>query len=88
MSIKRHIYIELLDEGTTIYRPVLSTMIGKDVFILGPKEDNEETWAFEPGETVEVEPHTFADGECGLLAVRKYLNSNGNSRPSSMRQHI
>ena len=55
MSIKRHIYIELLDEGTTVYRPVLSTMIGKDVFILGPKEDNEETWAFEPGETVEVE---------------------------------
>lgn len=46
MSIKRRIYIELLDEGTTVYRPVLSTMIGKDVFIVGPKEDKDEIWAF------------------------------------------
>lgn len=70
--MKRRIYIELLEEGTTVYRPVLSTMIGDNVFIVGSKEDGEEIWEFEPGEIVEVEQHTFASGKTDLLAVRKH----------------
>ena len=71
--MRKIIYIQLLDEGTTIYRPVLSTVIDDNIYIVGNRDDNDEKWEFEPNEIVEVKRHVFKDGKCGLIAVKKIV---------------
>jgi hypothetical protein len=66
------VYVRLLGEGTTVYRPVPAKRVSPSVFVLGGKDihnvDDEE-WEFLPGATVEVETKTLS-GECVLVAIK------------------
>lgn len=70
-DMKRIIYIELLNEGVVSYRPVLSEFVCNNIYILGKKDDDSEEWAFNPGEYVVTEPHTFSDGTKYPLAINR-----------------
>ena len=50
--MERIIYIQLLEEGTPVYRPVLALSIKGDLYKLGGHElydPEEEVWEFMPG---------------------------------------
>jgi hypothetical protein len=71
------IYVALLDEGTTVWRPVRATHLGADVFEIAPDAapPEDERWAFGPGEHVRCEPRTFSGGERGLVAVERAVRA-------------
>lgn len=69
--MKKTIYVELLNEGTTTYRPVLSEHVCDNTYILGDKDDDTEEWAFKPGGLVLTEPHTFSDGTVHPLVIKQ-----------------
>jgi hypothetical protein len=65
------IYVPLLDEGTSVWRPVSAERLSKDTFrIAGPMPDDEQ-WAFTPDSIVTVAHRHFADGNSGLVAQAK-----------------
>ena len=74
------IYVRLLNEGTDVYRPVLSKLIDKNIYLIGQRQDNDEKWEFEPNEIVEVEEHYFKDGVMGLIAVKKHSHFVENTQ--------
>jgi hypothetical protein len=64
------IYIPVLGEGTSVWRPVAAERLHDGAFrVLGNMPDDEE-WAFKPGELVDVRQHVFSGGESGLVADR------------------
>jgi hypothetical protein len=65
----RHIYVELLDEGTFVWRPVSATHIRDLIFKIEGNVPEGETWAFQPGEIVECEPHKLSEGT-QLMVIR------------------
>jgi hypothetical protein len=68
------IYIQLLNEGTVVYRPTLGAVVSDGVYRVLPTEDYDpenEVWEFLPGDIVRcaVEVRTGAQGEeTGLVA--------------------
>lgn len=71
-----NIYIKLLEEGTTVYRPVPAIEISRDIYkILGHDnyEEDDELWEFKPGTLVFVERKINEDGEI-LVAVEAYYS--------------
>jgi hypothetical protein len=62
------IYIPLLDEGTTVWRPALADPIRDGVFCINSEMPDDEEWAFKPGQKVIVRHHVFSDGKSGLVA--------------------
>jgi hypothetical protein len=55
--MKTTIYMQLMDEGTTVYRPVEAEKITSDSYLIleSNEYDNEdETWEFPPGSIVLV----------------------------------
>jgi hypothetical protein len=78
------VHVQLLGEGTPVWRPVDAAAFGPSIFRLsGPQPANEE-WQFQPGQLVECQEHTFADGTMGLVAVRA-LPPNSSSKPTPLR---
>lgn len=72
-SISETIYIRLLNEGTTVYRPVPASQITSNIYILNGADiyDPEvEEWEFVPGSRVIVEKRQLEKGEV-LVAVAK-----------------
>jgi hypothetical protein len=69
------IYVALLNEGTTCWRPVQARPLGDDLYeILSEKPDPElEEWEFSTGDIVRCERKVFSGGEVGLVAVEKRL---------------
>ncbi len=66
------IYMPLLNEGTTVWRPVAAERLNRDTFrVAGPMPDDE-GGAFAPGSVVTVAPQLFADGQSGIVAVAPY----------------
>jgi hypothetical protein len=67
------IHVELLDEGTKVWRPVEALHVDATHYrIESVNADLEdETWRFQHGDVVRCEPFTFAGGEVGLVAVEK-----------------
>lgn len=59
------IYVQLLDEGTVVYRPVPARKISSSICVLEGADlydpDNE-VWEFLPGTQVIVEEKEFSDG--------------------------
>ena len=65
------VYVPLLDEGTTVYRPVRATPLGGSVYRLASSvEPPDEKWAFPPNSHVVCAEHVFQGGAPGLLAIR------------------
>ena len=62
------IYVELLDEGTTVWRPVEAVHINGDRYRILTEPIVEETWAFQTGEIVRCRLKRFSDGAEGLAA--------------------
>ena len=67
------IYVQLLDEGTIVYRPVSAKQISEDIYeILGDDiyDTSIESWEFPPRTKVVVKKKILSDGEA-LVAVSK-----------------
>jgi|RhiMetdeSRZDD1v2_1073273.scaffolds.fasta_scaffold02311_14 hypothetical protein len=66
----QQICVELLDEGTIVYRPVSATHIKDMTFTIEGIIPETETWAFSPGEIVECKYHKFIHGNEEITAFR------------------
>jgi hypothetical protein len=63
------IYMPLLNDGTTVWRPIGAERLSQNTYrVKGPMPDDEK-WAFAPGSVVTVVPQLFADGSSGIVAV-------------------
>ncbi|WP_257667144.1 hypothetical protein [Parapedobacter tibetensis] len=74
--MKKTIYIQLLGEGTIVYRPVPAIEIGENIFQLKGEEiydPDDEEWEFLPGTKVRVEQKEL-EGENVLVAIGKKDN--------------
>ncbi len=70
--LKTTIYVELLSEGTQVWRPVEAIELRSNTFVLLSSDDAAtEEWPFKPGEIVSCESRVFADGSSGLVATVK-----------------
>lgn len=68
------IYIQLLNEGTIVYRPTLGEPIDKLVFKILPTPDydpNDEHWEFVPGEVVKCQWQYLLGTGSALIAVER-----------------
>jgi hypothetical protein len=65
------IYVALLDEGTSVWRPVTATELTVGVFRISASEHQpaDERWQFGPGESVRCEERRLPSGEVALVAV-------------------
>ncbi|MBX9770726.1 MAG: hypothetical protein K2X29_05115 [Candidatus Obscuribacterales bacterium] len=73
------VYVQLLNEGTTVYRPVRPSRIADYIFELGGYEiykPEYEEWEFLPGSTVVVEEQ-IRDSEKILVAIKMINPENG-----------
>jgi hypothetical protein len=60
------IYIQLLDEGTIVYRPTLGEMLKENIFKVLPTEHydpSDEVWEFPPGTLVRCEYKNLSHGK-------------------------
>jgi hypothetical protein len=64
----RTVYVELVDEGVNVWRPVEAVEDG-DGFVLPMSAPDGERWRFPPGSRVRCELRELSDGEA-LVAVR------------------
>ncbi len=70
--MEEKIYIKLLGEGTTVYRPVNAMKIDKKIFKISSNmvyDSDDEVWEFLPGSTVLVKELTL-EGERVLVAIK------------------
>ena len=68
------IYVRLLNEGTSVWRPVKATIVRDDVYQLvddGSYHELDEDWEFLPGSEVRCEYQTKSSGEPVLVAIEK-----------------
>jgi hypothetical protein len=63
------IYVELLNEGVTVYRPIEVTRDPDGSFRL-PSAPADEEWAFDPGSCVFCELQAIGGDEPQLVATR------------------
>jgi hypothetical protein len=63
------IYVALLDEGTSVWRPVKAIALPGDLYKIGPaKPPGDEVWEFGPGATVRCERRDLSEGPA-LVAI-------------------
>lgn len=77
--ITETIYIQLLDEGSTAYRPTLGVLVSEAIYRILPTEDydpEDEVWEFLPGDTVRCvsEVKSGAQGEHLVLVARERID--------------
>ena len=68
------VYVQLLNEGTDVWRPVRATALPDGTFrLLEPDgyDPNAETWEFPPSTKVRCVTRKFTDGDEGLVAVAR-----------------
>lgn len=68
-----NIYVQLLEEGTQVYKSVPALLIGGEIYQLQGHEtydSEDEVWEFTPGTLVKVELKDLAAGPI-LVAVEK-----------------
>jgi hypothetical protein len=63
-NIERDIYVQILDEGTPVYRPVEADFVAHGIYRLKESRsyDSDECWEFPPGSLVKCEERTLQDG--------------------------
>jgi hypothetical protein len=64
------IYVELVGEGVTVYRPVEATAETDGSFVLPDRAPSDERWRFDPGSRVICELQDIGGGEHSLVATR------------------
>jgi hypothetical protein len=64
------IYVELLDEGTSCWRPVEASDLSNGRFQITGLQPDEENWQFKTGDIVACELKHFQNGS-GLVAYKK-----------------
>ena len=69
MAERVNIYVQLLDEGVDVWRPVEATALGTGAYRLEGRPPSEERWEFQPGEIVIGETRELSGGPC-LVAIR------------------
>ncbi|MBA4147934.1 MAG: hypothetical protein H0X66_07435 [Verrucomicrobia bacterium] len=62
------IYIELVDEGTQVWRPVEAEQVREGVFRIIGRQPEDEHWQFASGSFVRCRERTFSGGEHGFVA--------------------
>ena len=83
-DVRTTIYVELLDEGVFVMRPVQGRRLSENVYVILPTVNYDpevEAWRFEPGSKVECSWEEY-EGEI-LLVATKLLErgtSGGHSR--------
>jgi hypothetical protein len=65
------LYIPLVNEGTSVWRPVSATVLSPAVFRIDDPEPDDEEWLYKPGQEVLVEQRVFSDGKCGWAVASK-----------------
>jgi hypothetical protein len=65
------IYVELLGEGVTVFRPVTAVRQPDGSFELLSSPPPDEQWAFPPGSRVECELRDLGEGQPVPLAVHR-----------------
>jgi hypothetical protein len=72
----RTIYIQLLGEGTVVWRPVIGQHIEADIFeILGENSESaDEHWEFNRGQRVRCRERITPEGETILIAYERSPN--------------
>lgn len=63
------IYLPLLNEGTDVWRLVEAVHLRDDEYRIVQKQPDGEDWPVACGQIVRCNPHRFADGAVGLVAV-------------------
>ena len=72
-EMEKIIYIQLLEEGTVVYRAVPAIELGNNVYEVKGEcnlDSADEIWEFKPGAKVLVEEREL-EGEIVLIAVRE-----------------
>jgi hypothetical protein len=66
------IYVALLNEGTSVWRPVAAIPVGDGMYQIVSENDDpeDEQWEFSTGDVVLCVSRTFGNGS-GLVAVRR-----------------
>ncbi len=67
------VYVQLLNEGTVIFRPTRALDLGDGIFRLLPTPDydpEDEEWEFLPGTSVRCGKRTDASGDEYLIAIQ------------------
>ncbi len=70
---KETIYIELLNEGTSVWRPTSALQIGPHVYVVLPTpnyDPEDEEWKFPPGSLVVGQMQTKSGGDV-LVAISR-----------------
>ena len=65
------IYVQLLNEGTDVWRPVEATQLSDNTYSIEGTVPGGEEWAFAPGSVVRCVSKTFSTGATGLAAVSR-----------------
>jgi hypothetical protein len=67
------IFVELLEEGTQVWRPVMAVRLQESVYQI-PRDaiiPADEVWAFAPGDVVVCETRQFEGSPDGPVAIRR-----------------
>ena len=70
---KEKLLIKLLNEGTIVYKPVMSTLIKSNIYQIDKENEydsEDEKWEFLPGEIVFVE-EKIIDNKKLIIAIKK-----------------
>ncbi|GGZ25402.1 hypothetical protein GCM10011273_08470 [Asticcacaulis endophyticus] len=62
------VYVELLDEGTPVWRPSSAIKVDGNVFVLTNEnhDPNTEQWSVLPGSLITIEQQQITDGSLGV----------------------
>lgn len=68
---EQEVYVQILDEGTRVYRPVQADFVASGIYRIKepPSYDLDERWEFPPGSMVKCEERTLQDGKY-IVAVQ------------------
>jgi hypothetical protein len=65
--MEKTIYMPLMGEGTTCWRPVSAVQVAADIFEVVDQIGAGESWAFAPPSRVRCRQHVFTHGGSGLV---------------------
>ncbi len=71
MNTQVEIFVQLLNEGTEVWRPVKAESLDNGLYKIISANKSDETWEFNSGETVKCSTKAFAEGNSGLVASEK-----------------